>query len=225
MAETTLKGQQRTEFGKGFARRLRAQGLVPAVIYGHGTDPVHIALPGHEIMLALRQANALLNIEVEGGKTVLALPKQVQRDPIKGFVEHVDLLIVKRGEKVSVDVNIVTTGEAAPDTLVTVDMNTITVKADATKLPNEIEVSIEGAEPGTQITLGDLQMPAGVEFEGEADQLVVNVTNAPTAAQIEAELEEAEAEAGIEHDEPESIEGEQPEGEGDEAASEESSDN
>ena len=202
MAEITLVAESRSEFGKGAARRLRRAGQVPAVLYGHGTDPVHIALPGHATLLALRQANALLSIEVPGEAAQLALPKQVQRDPIRGFIEHVDLLLVRRGEKVSVEVAIVTTGEAAPNTMVSIEHSAITVLAPATSIPNEIEVSIEGAEAGTQILLGDLQLPENVEIAGDPEALVVNITNAPSQAQLDAEMAEAEAEAGIEHEAP-----------------------
>lgn len=202
MAEITLVAESRSEFGKGAARRLRRAGQVPAVLYGHGTDPVHIALPGHATLLALRQANALLSIEVPGEAAQLALPKQVQRDPIRGFIEHVDLLLVRRGEKVSVEVAIVTTGEATPNTMVSIEHSTITVLAPATSIPSEIEVSIEGAEAGTQILLGDLQLPENVEIAGDPEALVVNITNAPSQAQLDAEMAEAEAEAGIEHEAP-----------------------
>lgn len=202
MAEITLVAESRSEFGKGAARRLRRAGQVPAVLYGHGTDPVHIALPGHATLLALRQANALLSIEVPGEAAQLALPKQVQRDPIRGFIEHVDLLLVRRGEKVSVEVAIVTTGEATPNTMVSIEHSTITVLAPATSIPSEIEVSIEGAEAGTQILLGDLKLPENVEIAGDPEALVVNITNAPSQAQLDAEMAEAEAEAGIEHEAP-----------------------
>ncbi|MGA4508041.1 50S ribosomal protein L25/general stress protein Ctc [Propionibacteriaceae bacterium G1746] len=202
MAEITLAAQSRTEFGKGAARRLRRDGQVPAVLYGHGTDPVHIALPGHETLLALRTANALLSIEIDGKAGQLALPKQVQRDPIKGFIEHVDLLIVKRGEKVSVDVPLIVVGDAESGSMVGVDLQSITVLAPATSIPGEIEVSVEGLTPGTQILLGAIALPEGVEAEGDPETLVINITNAPTQAQLDAELAGAEAEAGIEHEAP-----------------------
>ncbi|MGA4669151.1 50S ribosomal protein L25/general stress protein Ctc [Propionibacteriaceae bacterium Y1923] len=208
MAEITLNAETRTEFGKGAARRLRRAGQVPAVLYGHGTDPVHIALPGHATLLALRAANALLSIEIPGEQAQLALPKQVQRDPIRGSIEHVDLVIVKRGEKVTVEVPVSLVGEAAPNTLVGLELTSITVLAPATAIPGEIEVSIEGLEAGTQILQGDVKLPEGVEVDGDPELLVVNITNAPTQAQLDAELAEAEAEAGIEHDAPESEAGE-----------------
>lgn len=202
MAEIKLQGTLREEFGKGFARRLRRDGKVPAVVYGHGTDPVHIALPHHATLLALREANALLSIEIEGGKAILALPKQVQRDQIKGFIEHVDLLIVKRGEIVTVDVPVVVVGEAAKETIMVQDVQSLSVEADATKIPTEIEISIEGLEAGTQILAGDVKLPEGTTLATDAEALVVNIT-----AQMSAEALEAATEA--------------PEGEGAAAATEE----
>lgn len=207
MAEITIAAEARTEFGKGAARRIRRADKVPAVLYGHGTDPVHVTLPGHSLMLALKNSNALLNIEL-GKDQHLAIPKQVQRDPLKGFLEHVDLLIVKRGEKVTVDVPLHVTGEAAPETLVVTDTTTISVEVDATAIPSEIEVSIEGLEVGSQLLAKDLQLPKGSTLAVDEDLLIINVTAAPTAAEVDAELAEAEAEAGIEHDEPDAATGE-----------------
>jgi len=195
--EVKLIAELRTEFGKGAARRIRRADKVPAVLYGHGTDPIHIALPGHETLLALRTANALLSIEVDGSSQ-LALPKQVQRDPLRHTIEHVDLVIVRRGEKVTVDVAIHLVGEAGPDTLVVVDHNTVPVEAEATQIPTQIVVSIEELPPGTQILARDLQLPDGSSVDLDPETLIVNITNAPTAEALEAELAEAEAEAGIE---------------------------
>ena len=197
MPEVKLIAELRTEFGKGAARRIRRADKVPAVLYGHGTAPIHIALPGHETLLALRTANALLSIEVDGSSQ-LALPKQVQRDPLKHTIEHVDLVIVRRGEKVTVDVAIHVVGEAGPDTLVVVDHNTIPVEAEATQIPQQIVVSVEELPPGTQILARDLQLPDGSSLDLDPDTLIVNITNAPPAEALEAELAEAEAEAGIE---------------------------
>lgn len=198
MPEVTIVAEARTEFGKGAARRIRRADKIPAVLYGHGTDPVHITLPGHETLLALRTANALLSIQLDGSSQ-LALPKQVQRDPIKRTIEHVDLVLVRRGEKVTVDVAVVLEGEAAPDTLVDLVVNTVPLEAEATNIPTQVVVSIEGAAVGTQVTAADLQLPEGATLSGlDTETLVVNVTAAPTAADIEAELAEAEAEAGIE---------------------------
>jgi len=206
VAEVKIQAESRTEFGKGAARRIRRDNKVPAVLYGHGSDPVHITLPGHDTMLALKTANALLMIEVEGGESHLALPKQVQRDPLKGFIEHVDLVIVRRGEKVQVEVAIHLEGEAAPDTLVVTEHAAILVEAEATHLPEQIVVPVEGLQVGAQIHASDLQLPSGTTLAVEPDTLIVNVTAAPTAEQVEGELAEAEAEAGIERDEPEAAE-------------------
>lgn len=210
MAEIKLSAEVRTEFGKGAARRLRRDDKVPAVLYGHGTDPVHLALPGHETLLALRAANALLELEIPGEKAQLALPKQVQRDPIRGFIEHVDLLIVKRGEKVIVEVPLVTVGEAAAETVVMVDAPSVSVEAAATSIPTEIEVSIEGLEAGTQILLGDLKLPEGVTVAGDPEALAVNITQAISQEALDAELAEAEAELGIEPTEDEAAAEEAP---------------
>ncbi len=201
MSESKIQAESRTEFGKGAARRIRRADKVPAVLYGHGTDPIHITLPGHDTMLALKHggANALLSIEL-GGKSQLALPKQVQRDPIKGFIEHVDLLVVSRGEKVTVDVPVHVVGEAAPDTLVVTETSSISLEAEATHIPEAIEVSIEGAAVGTQILARDLTLPSGSVLQVDQEILIVNITNAPTAEEVEEELAEAEADAGIERD-------------------------
>jgi large subunit ribosomal protein L25 len=195
--EVKLTAELRTEFGKGAARRIRRAHKVPAVLYGHGSDPIHISLPGHETLLALRTANALLSIDING-KSQLALPKQVQRDPLKHTIDHVDLVIVRHGEKVSVDVPLQVEGEAGEDTLVVVDHNSIAIEAEATHLPQQIIVSVEGLPAGTQILAKDLQLPEGTTLNLDPETLVVNVTNAPSAEAIEAELAEAEAEAGIE---------------------------
>jgi large subunit ribosomal protein L25 len=195
--EVKLTAELRTEFGKGAARRIRRAHKVPAVLYGHGTAPIHISLPGHETLLALRTANALLSIDVNGSSQ-LALPKQVQRDPLKHTIEHVDLVIVRRGEKVTVDVPVQVEGEAGPETLVVVDHNAVPVQAEATHIPEQIVVSVEGLPPGTQILARDLKLPAGSSVDLDPETLIVNVTNAPTAEAVEAELAEAEAEAGIE---------------------------
>jgi large subunit ribosomal protein L25 len=198
-SEVKIKAESRTTFGKGAARRIRRDDKVPAVLYGHGTDPVHITLPGHDLMLALKTANALLSIELEGDSQ-LALPKQVQRDPIKGFIEHADLILVRRGEKVSVDVAIVLIGDPAPETLVTLDHQTVLIEAEATHIPESIEVEIQGLQVGTQILAKDLTLPEGSTLVLDEEALVVNFTAAPTAEEVEAELAEAEAEVGIEHD-------------------------
>ena len=202
MSESKIQAEPRTEFGKGAARRIRRADKVPAVLYGHGADPIHITLPGHDTMLALKHGgvNALLNIVVDG-KTQLALPKQVQRDAIKAFLEHLDLIIVRKGEKVTVDVPIHVTGQAAHETLVVTEHSVISVEAEATHIPEYIEVSVEGAEVGTQIHASDLKVPAGSTVQIDDDTLILNIAHAPTAEEVEEELAEAEAEAGIERDE------------------------
>ncbi|MDP9444952.1 MAG: 50S ribosomal protein L25/general stress protein Ctc [Actinomycetota bacterium] len=201
MAEVKIQAEPRTEFGKGAARRIRRADKVPAVLYGHGTDPIHITLPGHDTMLALKHANALLSIDLEGDSR-LALPKQVQRDPIKGFIEHVDLLLVRRGEKVTVDVPVHVVGEAVADALVVTEHTTVPLQAEATHIPEAIEVSVEGLEVGAQVHAGDLVLPSGSSLGIDPGALVVNLTAAPTAEELEAELAEAEADAGIEREEP-----------------------
>jgi len=213
--EVKLTAELRTEFGKGAARRIRRAHKVPAVLYGHGTDPVHITLPGHETLLALRTANALLSIDVDG-TSQLALPKQVQRDPIKHSIEHVDLVLVRRGEKVTVDVPVVIEGEAAPETLVVLDHNSVSIEAEATHIPQQIVISIEGLKAGTQILASDLVLPEGSTIGMDPEALIVNITAAQSEAALEAELAEAEAELGIEptiNEDAEETEGESAEGE------------
>ncbi len=197
MPEVKLTAELRTEFGKGAARRIRRAAKVPAVLYGHGTDPIHISLPGHETLLALRTANALLSIDVDGTRQ-LALPKQVQRDPLKHTIEHVDLVIVRSGERVTVDIPLHVEGEAAADTLVVVDHNSISIETEATHIPQQIVISIEGFTPGTQFHARELVLPEGSVLAVDPDTLILNVTGTPTQEQVEAELAEAEAEAGIE---------------------------
>lgn len=200
MAEIKIAAETRTEFGKGAARRIRRSDKVPAVLYGHGADPIHLTLPGHDLMLALKgSANALLTIDL-GSETHLAIPKQVQRDPLKGFIEHADLLIVRKGEKVTVDVRIVTVGDAVSGNLVILENASIAIEAEATHIPESFEVSVEGLVAGDQILAKDVTLPEGSSLAVDDDILIVNVTGAPTEAQLEAELAEAEADLGIEHD-------------------------
>jgi large subunit ribosomal protein L25 len=196
-----IKAEGRTEFGKGAARRIRRSDKVPAVLYGHGNDPVHITLPGHETMMALKHggSNALLYLDIDG-KEHLALTKQIQADPIKGFLEHIDFIEVKKGEKVTVEVGVHVEGEVNTEAMVVTELNTVTVEAEATNIPEWVTVSVEGAEAGFQVFAKDLSLPSGSTILTDDDALVVNVIHAPTAEEIEAELEEAEAEAGIEHD-------------------------
>jgi large subunit ribosomal protein L25 len=190
VSEVKISAEPRTEFGKGGARRTRRAGKVPAVLYGHGEKPRHIALPAREFAAAIRHggANQLFNIEISGGGgTALALPKAIQRDPIKDTFEHVDLLVVRRGEKVTVDVPVQFIGEAARETLVVHENDTLSVLADATRLPDHLEVSIEGLEAGRRVIAGDVKLPAGVELAADADLVLAMVTGAPTAEQMAAE--------------------------------------
>lgn len=198
MSENKIAAVSRTEFGKGAARRTRRAGLVPAVLYGHGTEPVHVSLPGHDITLALRVANALLTISIDGAKDQLALPKQVQRNPVKNTIEHIDLVIVRRGEKVSVEVPLVVVGEDKVDGLVIMDQQTITLEVEATHIPADVEISVEGLEVGATITAGDLNLPDGAVFPGEADDLILSIAATPAAEAAEATGDEAEAEGAAE---------------------------
>jgi large subunit ribosomal protein L25 len=186
--EVHIAASPRTEFGKGPARRERRAGRVPAVLYGHGAEPRHLSLPGHDVLLALRTANVLIRLDGLSGGSQLALPKAVQRNPIKGTVEHVDLIIVRHGEKVTVDIPVTVAGEVAPDGLLDQQLVQISVEAEATAIPPGVEVNVEGMEIGASVHAGDLELPPGVTLEDDADLLVLHVIAAPTAAQIEAEL-------------------------------------
>jgi len=206
MAEK-IAAEARTSFGKGAARKLRAAGRIPAVIYGHGTDPVHLSFDTVEFAAVMREngRNAVLTI-AGAGATQLALTKSVVRDPIKGFVEHVDLVVVRRGEKVTVDVPVVTLGEAAPGSLVFQNADTLTIEADAMDIPEEISLVIDGARIGTQFQAGDIRLPDGSSLVSDAEILVVNVTEAPTEDAMEEEIDTEGA--GVEEDAPEAEDGE-----------------
>jgi large subunit ribosomal protein L25 len=224
VSETKLVAEKRTQFGKGAARKIRRDHKIPAVMYGHGSEPVHITLPGHDTMMALKQVNALLTIELDG-KEQLALAKDVQRDAIKPVIEHVDLVIVKRGEKVTVDVPVHVEGDAAPETVVTVDTQALQLEVEATHIPENVTVSVEGLEAGTQIHASQVELPRGAALLTDPEALVVNVTAQISAEALEAELAEAEAEAGIEHEEAEApaegeVEAAPAEGEGEAAPAE-----
>ncbi|QGF24068.1 50S ribosomal protein L25/general stress protein Ctc [Raineyella fluvialis] len=197
MADATLSAQVRNEFGKGASRRTRRENLVPAVLYGHGMDPIHLTLPGHETMLALRTDNALLEVNIEGeSKPRLALAKQVQRDAVKGFLIHVDLLAVRADEKVVVEVALLVTGEAATGTTVVVDKNTLSLEAPVTHIPEDVELSVEGLEAGAQLLASDLKLPSGVTYLGDAEDVLVSVAHAEIQAEEPAEgAAEAEAPA------------------------------
>ncbi|WP_336921859.1 50S ribosomal protein L25/general stress protein Ctc [Aquipuribacter sp. SD81] len=190
-SEIHLPAETRTEFGKGAARRLRRADKVPAVVYGHGEAPLHLSLPGHQTMLALKHRNAVVTLDVSGDAH-LALAKFVQRDPIKGFIEHVDFVTVRRGEKVQVDISVVTTGDPLGGTVVVVDHQTITVLADALNLPENVHVDVEGKAAGYHVLAKDLDLPAGVELVTDGEENVVSVNE----THLEEELAEAEAEVG-----------------------------
>ncbi|MFR9806103.1 50S ribosomal protein L25/general stress protein Ctc [Pseudonocardia sp. RS010] len=187
MAQSKIAAETRTEFGKGAARRTRKAGKIPAVLYGHGTDPQHLTLPSLEFAAVVREQgrNAVLELDISG-TSQLALTKTVTFHPIRPYIEHVDLLVVKRGEKVVVEIPVIVTGEAAPGTLVTQDLNTVEVEADALNIPENVEISVEGVEVGTHFTAGSLTLPRGSELRTDAEALVVNVVAAPTAEDLEA---------------------------------------
>jgi large subunit ribosomal protein L25 len=178
----------RTQTGKGASRRARREGKIPAVLYGHGADPQHVELPGHDFAAVLRHSgtNAVLTLDI-AGKEQLALTKSLDIHPVRRNIVHADLLVVRRGEKVVVEVNVVVEGDAAPDTLVTQETNAIEIEAEALSIPEQLTVSVEGAAPGTQFTAGQIALPAGVNLISDPDLLVVNVVNAPTAEDLEEE--------------------------------------
>lgn len=194
MSEVRIKAETRTEFGKGGARRTRRAGNVPAVLYGHGTDPQHIALPAREFAAAIRRGgiNQLFTIESADGTETLALPKAIQRDPVRDSFDHIDLLIVRRGEKVTVDVPVYVIGTAAPETIVTVEQQTLSVIADATQLPDRFEVSIQGLPAGSHITAGQVELPEGTELAADPESLVVVIQVAAVADLGEPEVAEGE---------------------------------
>ncbi|GHE00687.1 50S ribosomal protein L25/general stress protein Ctc [Streptomyces alanosinicus] len=188
MSEVKLAAETRTEFGKGAARRIRRESKVPVVLYGHGTEPVHLTLPGHELQLALRTPNVLLSLDIDGKTSELAIPKAVQRDAIKGFLEHVDLLLVKRGEKVTVEIPVHTEGELAPGgNLLEHVLSALPVEAEATHIPQAVTVSVEGLEAGASVLAKDITLPSGVTLAVEEDAVVLQV--------LQAQAEEAEGEA------------------------------
>jgi large subunit ribosomal protein L25 len=205
VSEVRLTAESRTEFGKGGARRTRRAGKIPAVIYGHGADPRHVSLPAREFTNAIRHggANVLLTLDVEGEEQ-LAIPKAIQRHALKGTYDHVDLLAVRLGEKVTIEVPIVVVGDLVAGGMLATEINTVSVEAEATHLPTELEVSIQGVGFGTQITAGDVKLPEGSTLASDPAQVLLIVTEAPTEAQIDAELAEAAEELGIVEDAPDS---------------------
>ena len=190
-SQITLPAEPRTEFGKGAARRLRRADKVPAVVYGHGEDPLHLSLPGHQTMLALKHRNTVLSLDVDGSEH-LALAKFVQRDPIRGTIEHVDFVTVRRGEKIEVDISVLTTGDPQTGTVVTVGLQSVTVSADALNLPESIHVDVTDAVAGFHVLAGQLELPEGVELITDPELVAVAVAETHLAEEVEA----AELEAG-----------------------------
>lgn len=205
MAEARIDAEIRTEFGKGAARRTRRAGKIPAVLYGHGTDPQHLSLPSLEFARVIREQgrNAVLTLNIDGAPQ-LALTKTVVTHPIRPYIEHVDLLVIRRGEKVSVEVPVTVTGEAGPGSLVTQDVTVLEVEADVSSIPESIEVSVEGLAVGTQVLAGSVPLPEGASLRSDPELLVVNVVAAPTAEQMEGEIDTEGA--GVVEDAPTSPE-------------------
>jgi large subunit ribosomal protein L25 len=207
VSEVRLAAEPRTEFGKGAARRTRRAGKIPAVLYGHGSDPKHLALPALEFARVVREhgQNAVLTLDIDSSGTELALTKTVTTHPIKNYIEHVDLLLVRSGERISVEIPIVVTGDPASGALVNVELSTVLVEAEALHIPEQVDLSIEDVPAGTQITAGQLVLPQGVSLVTDPEALAVNVVVAPTQADMEGDAGEAETET--EGDEEESAEG------------------
>ncbi|MEU6194584.1 50S ribosomal protein L25/general stress protein Ctc [Streptomyces sp. NPDC047061] len=193
MSEVKIAAETRAEFGKGAARRIRRDSKVPGVLYGHGSDPIHLTLPGHELLLALRTPNVLISLDIDGKSNELAIPKSVVRDPIKGYLEHVDLLLVKRGEKVTVEVPVHAEGELAPGgNLLEHVLNALPVEAEATHIPEAVTVSVEGLEAGASVLAKDITLPSGVTLAVDEDAVVLQVLAAQAEeAAAEGETEEA----------------------------------
>jgi len=191
--DNKLVAEARDNFGKGAARKIRAAGKIPAVIYGHGTDPVHVTLPGHQVGLILRKANQVLDLDI-AGKSQLALVKDVQKDPVRQIIEHLDLIVVRKGEKVTIDVPVHVEGETVPGTSAAQDANTISLEAEATNIPERVIVNVEGLEAGTQILAKDLVLPEGSTLIVDPDTLIINVT-ADTDQDLGDEAQLAEGES------------------------------
>ncbi|MBF9336904.1 50S ribosomal protein L25/general stress protein Ctc [Microbacterium lacticum] len=198
--DTKVVAEVRENFGKGYARRLRAAGKIPAVIYGHGTDPVHVSLPGHQVSLLIRRANAVLELDV-AGKQQLTLVKDVQKDPVHQIIEHIDLLVVKKGEKIQVDVPVVVVGEPFAGTIANLDNATVLLEVEATHIPQNIEVDVEGLEDGARITAADLTLPKGASLVVDPETLIVAVSVPTAALAAEEEIAEADAEVAAEQSE------------------------
>ncbi|WP_169983485.1 50S ribosomal protein L25/general stress protein Ctc [Microbispora sp. H10836] len=193
MSEVLIAAELRNEFGKGAARKIRRANKVPAVLYGHGTEPKHLTLPGHDLLLALRTPNVLIRLRGEGVDEI-ALPKGVQRDPIKGFLEHVDLLLVKRGEKVTVEIPVTVTGDPIGSAIVEQQLVTISVETEATHIPTGVEVDVDGKDTGFAVHASDLKLPEGTTLAGDPEALVLQVIGAPVA-ELPEEGEAAEGES------------------------------
>ncbi len=191
--DNTVVAELRTQFGKGFARRLRAAGRVPAVLYGHGSDPIHLSLPGHQLTLLLRRTNAVLNLDIDG-TAHLALVKDVQKDPVRQIIEHVDLLAVRRGERVQVDLPVVVVGEPFSGTIANLDAVSVAVEVEATHIPENVEVDVEGLQDGARITAADVVLPQGATLLSDPETLVVAVSVPAATLAAEAEIAEADAE-------------------------------
>ncbi len=206
MSENRMSAEVRTQFGKGFARRARKAGKIPAVLYGHGTEPRHLSLPAREFARVIKAgANTVLTLDL-GGAEELALPKSVVRHPVKDYVEHIDLLLVRRGEKVTVDVPVHVVGEPLPGVLVITELSFLAVEVDALNIPDHFDVDVSGAEVGTQFLAGQVTLPANCTLVSDEESLVVAIQHAPTAEELEAVDEAAMEELGIEQDAPESEE-------------------
>ena len=198
--DTKVVAEVRENFGKGYARRLRAAGQIPAVIYGHGTDPVHVSLPGHQVSLLIRRANVVLELDVAGTQQ-LTLVKDVQKDPVHQIIEHIDLLVVKKGEKIQVDVPVVVLGEPFAGTIANLENTTVLLEVEATHIPQHIEVDVEGLEDGTHITAADLKLPQGSSLVVDPETLIVAVSVPTSALAAEEEIAEADAEVAAEKSE------------------------
>lgn len=198
--DTKVVAEVRENFGKGYARRLRAAGKIPAVIYGHGTDPVHVSLPGHQVSLLIRRANAVLELDVAGTQQ-LTLVKDVQKDPVHQIIEHIDLLVVKKGEKIQVDVPVVVLGEPFAGTIANLENTTVLLEVEATHIPQHIEVDVDGLEDGTHITAADLKLPQGSSLVVDPETLIVAVSVPTSALAAEEEIAEADAEVAAEQSE------------------------
>ena len=190
MADIKLEAELRENYGKGYARRTRAAGRVPAVLYGHGTEPAHLSFDGHAIMMAMKNPNSLVEISTADGKLKsLAVARDIQRHPVRRDIIHVDFIIVKRGEKIEVDIPVTPVGDAAPGTLVSVETQTLRVLADATQIPEHFELSIEGREVGDHLLAKDVELPEGVELVDDEDMMLIHVAAEMTEAELESELE------------------------------------